>query len=233
MIEQLLLDFNNIPPKPEPLPAEGDLDVKAWILKEHRRAELLRLRAGYSGCGCVDCQQFYTTLDLSKYGDRVRHNGGVISVEAGKAGADLWDEYHKPEHWSNDGQVFVTGGRGYAIGGGLRTVDVGEEADILKAFDTGGIATDLCRGPAEVLQGILEYRKELKDNGETGDNTRPTGKYRVSKARLQRTKPTGHTRPKLRYARSSKTGKRLSGSLPGQAKPGVSNRRSSGLAKKK
>lgn len=201
--------------------------------QEHIRAELLRLRAGYDGCGCADCQQFYTTLDLAKYGDRVKHSAGIISIEAGKAGADLWDEYHKPEHWDATGQVFFTGGRGYALDGELKTMDIGKESDILKAFDTGEIANDLCPGPAEVLQGILEYQKEIKDNGESGDNTRPTGKYRVSKARLQRAKPTGHARPKLRYVRSSKANKRLPGGLPGQAKPGVSDRGSPRLAKKK
>jgi hypothetical protein len=201
--------------------------------QKHCKAELLRLRAGYDGCGCDLCQGFYTILDLSKYGDRVKHNEGIISIVAGKTGADLWDEYHKREYWSNDGQVFFTGGRGYAVDSELKTVDIGKEADILKAFDTGEIAKDLCPGPAEVLQGILDYRKEIKGYGESGDNTRPTGKYRVSKARLQRAKPSSHARPKLRYVRSSKAGKGLSGSLPGHTKPGVSHRRSAGLAKKK
>lgn len=141
--------------------------------QEHIRAELLRLRAGYDGCGCGDCQQFYTTLDLEKYGDRVKHNAGIISIEADKTGADLWDEYHKPEYWSKDGQVFFSGGRGYALDSELKTVDIGKEADILKAFDTGEITNDLCPGPAEVLQGVLEYRKEIKDNGEQPELQRP------------------------------------------------------------
>ena len=208
-------------------------DLKVLIRKEHRRAELLRLRAGYDGCGCADCQTFYARLDLSKFGDRVKHYGDCILIEAGKAGADLRDEYHKPEHWDATGQVFFTGGRGYALNAKLETVDIGEEADILKAFATGEAAGDLCPDRADLLRDILDYRKEVKHDGGARDNARPTGKYRVSQARLQRAKPASHAGRKPQYVKSSKAFKRLPNRLSRQAKPGVSDKRSLGLAKKK
>ena len=64
------------------------------IRKEHNRAELERLRAGFEGCGCTECQELYATLNLSWYGERVKKDGNIISISAGKSGADLWDKYH-------------------------------------------------------------------------------------------------------------------------------------------
>ena len=168
MTEQLTMDFER--PGPE-LPPEHDWAGE--IKQEHRRAELERLRAGYDGCGCADCQELYRELDLAWYGDRVTRYGDFILIVAGKPGADLYEQYHKREYWSDCGQIYFTGGRGYAIAPDLQTVDVGREADILKAFDTGEIVTDLCPGPAEVLQSILDYRKEIKDNGKQPERQRP------------------------------------------------------------
>lgn len=54
--------------------------IKELIREEHRRAELARFDAGLPGCGCLDCQELYRTLDLSKYGDRVKHYGGFILI---------------------------------------------------------------------------------------------------------------------------------------------------------
>lgn len=67
------------------------------IRQEHRHSELERLRAGYDGCGCSECQKFYKTIDLEKYGKRVLRFAGIITIIAGRAGADLWDKYHPPD----------------------------------------------------------------------------------------------------------------------------------------
>lgn len=57
-------------------------DLKAEIRKEHYRAELQRLNKGMEGCGCSLCQELYKTMDLSKYGTRVKHYGDFVMVAA-------------------------------------------------------------------------------------------------------------------------------------------------------
>jgi len=48
--------------------------------EEHRQAELLRLDLGMAGCGCSSCQNFYRSLDLSKYGKRVHRYDEAIYI---------------------------------------------------------------------------------------------------------------------------------------------------------
>ncbi len=36
------------------------------------------------------------------------------------------------DYWNEDGQVFFTGGRGFALTKALQTVDIGKEEDVLK-----------------------------------------------------------------------------------------------------
>lgn len=76
-------------------------DLRAWINEEHHLAELERLRAGYDGCGCIDCQELYKTLDLSRYGSRVASYGDFILIAAGKTCADLWEKYHLEKPYQN------------------------------------------------------------------------------------------------------------------------------------
>jgi hypothetical protein len=66
-----------------------------YILSNHQQTELERLRAGYDGCGCLECQELYNTIDLSVYGDRIINTAESICVIAGRTGADKWREYHK------------------------------------------------------------------------------------------------------------------------------------------
>lgn len=89
MVEQLAMDFSVVADEP---PRH---DLKALIRAEHRRAELERLRAGYEGCGCAGCQDFYPTINLWVYGDRVKRYAGVISIVEGRPGADFWEKYHR------------------------------------------------------------------------------------------------------------------------------------------
>jgi hypothetical protein len=191
-----------------PLPLAQDLP--ALIRQEHQVAELLRLRASYDGCGCALCQEVYTTLDLAKYGDRAKQHGfgrwAVTLIQAGRTGADLWDEYHVPDYWRND--VFLTGGKAYGLTPGLQTLVLGNEKE------------------------ILENQKGEK-HGETGNDIRPTGKYRVSKARLQRAKPAGNAGHKLRYVKSSQAKQRFPGGLPGHTQPMLLDPGSTGVAGKK
>ena len=85
-------------------------DWKAARFKEHQHAELLRLKAGQEGCGCSDCQKFYQTLDLSQFGDRVKHYGNTVMVLAGTTGAgkqrnEISEGWHLTEKY---GDVFVS-----------------------------------------------------------------------------------------------------------------------------
>jgi len=57
----------------------------------HNQAELLRLYMGMDGCGCAECQEYYKTLDLSKYGSRVKRFGDFVIISAGTTGADLME----------------------------------------------------------------------------------------------------------------------------------------------
>lgn len=103
--------------------------VKSWIKdiskEEHHKAELLRLRAGFPGCGCSDCQELYRKLDLSKYKDRVIKLDDYICTKEGRAGADLWDKYQQPSYWSGNGQLFITGGKKYGLTPKLKIVCFG------------------------------------------------------------------------------------------------------------
>lgn len=56
-----------------------ELNFEKEILKEHRRAELQRIKDGWAGCGCSICQDLYKTIDIDSLGDRaVRTNVGYI-----------------------------------------------------------------------------------------------------------------------------------------------------------
>ena len=55
------------------------------IKVDHSIAELERLDAGMDGCGCQDCQDFYKTINLNVYGDRVRYFHDTIIITAGAA----------------------------------------------------------------------------------------------------------------------------------------------------
>lgn len=73
-------------------------DLKDLIQVEHCRSELERLSAGYDGCGCLACQEFYKTLDLEEYGERViTDGGGLVVIVAGRKGGTLWKQYHQDE----------------------------------------------------------------------------------------------------------------------------------------
>jgi hypothetical protein len=113
------------------------------------------------------------------------------------------DEKHKPRgeswYWSDCGQVQFIDGRGYGIDVTGRTLDIGREADILKAFATGEIASDLCLDRAKILKGILKYRKELTD----GDTKHRTGKASLERGRFTRPlrADTAAARPPPAHAR--------------------------------
>lgn len=65
--------------KSAPAPVQRH-DFAAMADEEHKCAELLRLEAGQDSCGCSMCQELYATIDLSRYGRRVKHQGDVVYI---------------------------------------------------------------------------------------------------------------------------------------------------------
>lgn len=73
------------------------MTIEYDIKTDHQAAEHERLAAGQEGCGCPDCQQFYKTLDLSRYGKRVIHSQDCVIITEGRAGAVKWQQYHQDD----------------------------------------------------------------------------------------------------------------------------------------
>ena len=64
------------------------------------------------------------------------------------------------DYWSEDGQIFFAGGKGYGLTEKLSTICLGDEADIQHTLDTGDLTKGLSNIQIEVLQVILELREE-------------------------------------------------------------------------
>ena len=64
------------------------------------------------------------------------------------------------DYWSDCGQVFFCGGKGFGLTDTLQTICLGNEDDIKKFFDTGEPNNELNTTQRQVLNKILDYRKE-------------------------------------------------------------------------
>jgi hypothetical protein len=142
------LSSNGLPP---------EQDLAALIRQEHQRAELQRLQTGQDGCGCADCQAFYKTLGLSAYGDRVVNAAGAIVIKSGKAGAILVKDDR--DSWSDCGQVNYISGSGWGLTSTLKSVCLGNQADIEKALKDGKVPGDATPIQRDAWKWILEYRR--------------------------------------------------------------------------
>ena len=65
------------------------------------------------------------------------------------------------DHWSDCGQVFFHYGKGYALTEDLRSICLGREEDILKAFETGRTNENHTPLQREVISGIIEKEDGL------------------------------------------------------------------------
>jgi hypothetical protein len=65
------------------------------------------------------------------------------------------------DHWSEDGQIFYTYGKGYGLNEKLDTICLGLEEDIAEYLATGEFGEHFNPVQRKILEGILEYRKEL------------------------------------------------------------------------
>lgn len=138
LIKQLEFELTEQPPEPEPAPSlemPNEYDLKVLTRQEHRRAELQRLRMGMDGCGCAECQVFYTTIDLAAFGSRVIRYGDCISIAAGNTGADLMDTSW--DYWSPGGEIFFHHSYAYAVAPDLHTFQLGKREDIEATIKSG------------------------------------------------------------------------------------------------
>jgi hypothetical protein len=65
------------------------------------------------------------------------------------------------DHWSEDGQIFYTYGKGYGLNEKLDTIYLGLEEDIEKYLATGEFGEHYNPVQRKILAGIMEYRKEI------------------------------------------------------------------------
>lgn len=156
----------------ETLPPAQDLKVN--IKQTHREAEIMRLRAGYDGCGCSECQELYREIDLTKYGKRVIRAGDIVVIVAGRVGADLWDQYHQQERWAGNG--FIMGSTLWTVtpAGGICGGPVAETPQDTPPGpqDAPEVVTKL---PAK---GITPAENPQTQNGDSFDTKHPGGRPR-------------------------------------------------------
>lgn len=69
-------------------------------------------------------------------------------------------EKEQRDHWSEDGQVFYTYGKGYGLTDTLKSISLGSENDIEEYFQTGKFTTGQSLLQRQVLKQILDYRRE-------------------------------------------------------------------------
>lgn len=99
------------------------------------------------------------------------------------------DDKKPKDYWSECGQVFFHFGVGYGLTRELKSIPLGSEEDIKKYFETGKLSNQLKPIQKEVLQEILDYRKEQGIG-----NIRTTGVERAVNHGPTRSKTRG-TRP--------------------------------------
>ena len=95
-------------------------------------------------------------------------------------------EKEKRDYWSDCGQVFFHYRRGYGLTDTLRIICLGNEDDITKFFETGELNNDLHPTRRQVLNGILDSRKE---NGSGQSDTRAADMERAGNNGASRHKP--------------------------------------------
>ena len=100
---------------------------------------------------------------------------------------------NKPnDHWSECGQVFFHYGMGYGLTKELKNISLGSEEDINKYFETGQLSNQLNAKQKEVLEEILDYRKEqgigTTDIGGTG--VERAGDHETSRGKSKATRPS-------------------------------------------
>ncbi|MBA7633193.1 hypothetical protein ES703_40755 [subsurface metagenome] len=117
---------------------------------------------------------------------------------------------HK-DYWSEDSQVFFTTGKGYGLTEELKTICLGTEEDILRAFNTGELNPNLSPLQRQLLLRIIEFRRE-EGIGDIGAKS------------LERAGVNGITGRKQKAARHIKARKRAAIRPARQKRPVLSRR---------
>lgn len=130
---------------------------------------------------------------------------GLMAVGNTKVKAEMTTK-EKPadrqprDYWSDDGQIFFTGGKGYGLTKELQTILLGCEADILEAFKTGKLKDYLKPIQRQVLTSILEYRKGVLADA---------GTVEVKRSRDVRSRLAGAVKRRAANIRQATARKRL------------------------
>ena len=105
-------------------------------------------------------------------------------------------EKEKRDYWSDCVLVFFCGGKGYGLTDTLQTICLGNEDDIKKFFETGGLSNELNHTQRQVLSQLQEYRKELVNEQSKSDikrrnpiGSRPAGIIKHRTANLKSAPP--------------------------------------------
>ena len=110
-------------------------------------------------------------------------------------------ENHR-DYWSQDGQVFFTGGKGWGLTSSLRSIPLGPEDKVLEILKTGKVDSDLSPTQREVLTGIIELIKKMEDlNGrQQGIDAKRTARKPIigSHKRVRSGRNVGHKQPNIR-----------------------------------
>lgn len=221
---QQVMDFDRVP---APEPEAESCDLSALIKKEHQRAELQRLDEGWPGCGCLACQELYKTLDLSKYGSRVKRHGAVIAISEQPGGGGNFTD-------STGEVVTYIDGIAYGILPNGKTFRMGLEAVVKAVIADPELCYDI---PAWDKIIELERKLGVKIIKKEGDNKdarafRAANKHRISQRGLQRTQSAGHAANKLRGFTKTPPG-RAARRQPKQNDKSLPSKRSLGVAETK
>jgi len=166
---------------------ESELNIKDWIREEHQRAELERLETGWEGCGCRDCQEFYQTIDLSRYGNRVIRSEDAITVLEDRT---LLRRNFPDDDWGEVLQ-FVQG-QCYGITPDGRTVFIGATEAVRET-----LANPNRRTGNDVVDEIVDLERRLSsEKTKGGQDGRPTDRQVATRRRAQ-----GADRPNSKRAR--------------------------------
>jgi hypothetical protein len=113
-------------------------------------------------------------------------------------GDKIMSDKHR-DYWSDCEQVYFLDGYGWGLTDKCQRICLGKEEDILKFFETGELNGNFHPKQKEVLNWILEYRKE--NYGESNNEPK--------KPSAVRSRPAGAVKRREAHTRQTKTRKRL------------------------
>jgi hypothetical protein len=101
------------------------------------------------------------------------------------------------DYWSDCSHVFFLDGYGWGLTEKCQRIYLGEEENILRFFETGELNGNLHPRQKEVLNWILEYRKEQGFGEQSDDRTEHLDRRRPGQV-------TRHYKEKLRQPKKRK-----------------------------